>query len=253
MNLEELDPEVRALVERVSARLLEQGAKATLLTGSHARGEAGPNSDVDLFAVGDGPRQRVEVLDGRTVSVHWFTPEEARQRLSSPLKGYLAAHGWGDAILVDDPVGVGAELQDEARAWSWDRIAAEADAVAADELVARAEYVRKLVDALEAGFELDAAALTADTALHLGHLAAIRRRVTSESENGLWEAIADAAPPDWAQALRQALRVDGEDVADAAKAAIRLFEAIAADVAPLLEEQQQAIVDHALAAIQRAR
>jgi hypothetical protein len=242
-----------AVVKRVSDRLLEQGAKATLLTGSHARGRAKETSDVDLFAVGDGPSQRVEVVDGRTVSVHWFTAEAARQRLTSPQSAFIAAKGWGDAIIVDDPIGVARELQEEARAWTWDKLAAEADAFAVDDLVELAEWARKLADALEARRDLDAAAFTADLALRLGRLVAIRRRVTSESENGLWPAIVEAAPPEWGRALRQALRAEDEDLRTAAAGALTLFEHLVGDVSDLLDEQQRPIVDHAVSVSKRWR
>lgn len=251
MRLADVDADVRAIADRMSRRLLTQGAKATLLTGSHARGRARADSDIDLFAVGDGPRERVEVVDGRTVSVHWFTSEEARQRLSSPETAYIAAFGWGDALIIADPLGVAKELQDEARTWTWDKMSAEADAFIVNELVGWAEYIRKLVDALASNRELDATALTAESALRLGRLVAIRSRVTSQSENGLWPAIVDAAPSDWAQALECALRSEGQDLRTAALGALRLYENIAKDVNELLDENERATVAQALAAVRR--
>jgi len=244
----ELDPEIRETIEQVSARLLEQGAKATLLTGSHARGEARPESDIDVFAVGDGPREHIEIVDGRAISVHWFAPEQARQRIQSPPHAIVSVAGWADAVVVDDPVGVGAELQREARAWSWERIEAEADAFAVDELVGWAEWVHKLIAALQSERMLDAAAITNDTALRLGRVVAIRCRVSARSENGLWEAIVKTAPLDCGEALREALRGDDEDLRTAARGAFRLFQCVARDVAELLDERESAIVDHARSA-----
>jgi predicted nucleotidyltransferase len=75
MDLEELDPEVRRIASSLSKRLLDQGAKAVLLTGSQVRGRARPDSDIDVFVVGDGPEAAHEVVDGRIVSTHWSCPE----------------------------------------------------------------------------------------------------------------------------------------------------------------------------------
>jgi predicted nucleotidyltransferase len=243
-----VEPDVRALTERVSRRLLEQGARATLLTGSHARGQARDDSDIDVFAVGDGPRERVEVIDGRTVSVHWYTPEEARQRITSPGTAIVSVCGWRDAVVIDDPVGVGAELQREAREWSWDRVASEADAYVADVLVGRAEWVHKLVSALRDERRLDAAAVAAETAIAVGRMIAINVRLVAQSENGLWPAIVDAAPPEWGEPLAQALRGGDEDLETAARAALLLYGRVARDLRDLFDENEWAIVEHALGA-----
>ena len=244
-GLDDVDAEVVRIVRRVSATLLEQGAKATLLTGSHARGRARPDSDIDLFAIGDGPRERFEVIDGRLASVHWWTPETARQRMQTPATAFVAALGWRDAIIVDDPLGVGEELRREAHEWSWDKISGEADAWVCDELVGWAEYVIKLVAARESGRALDAGALRAETVVKLAQLLAVRLRIETQSENGLWETLAERGGPEIRKPLEAALA--GER--DAAFAGtIRLFELLAEDVRDLLDDAQRAVVEHAFAA-----
>jgi hypothetical protein len=80
---------------------------------------------------------------------------------------------------------------------------------------------------------------------------AIRRRVTSRSENRLRAAIAAQAPPEWANALRRALRTGGEDPASAAGGALRLFALITDDVDDLLDEEQRDVIAHARAATAR--
>jgi predicted nucleotidyltransferase len=242
-TLADVDPDVSRIVERVTATLLEQGAKATLLTGSHARGRARPDSDIDLFAVGDGPRERFEMIDGRLVSVHWWTPEDARQRMHTPATAFVSVSGWRDAVVVADPFGVAEELRREAREWNWDKIAGEADAWVCDQLVGWAEYVVKLVAAREAGRDLDAAALRAESAVKLAQLLAVRLRIETQSENGLWETIAEAGGDDYRAALAGSLVGDNDA---GLEAAVRLFELLVDDVRPLLDDAQRAVVDHAL-------
>src|SRR5919106_3156842 len=43
------------VLEPIVRELVAEGAAAVVLAGSHARGEAGELSDVDLYAIGNGP------------------------------------------------------------------------------------------------------------------------------------------------------------------------------------------------------
>jgi predicted nucleotidyltransferase len=239
-----VEAEIRALAEAFSRRLVAQGAKATVLTGSHARGDARPDSDVDLIAVGEGPEGWMELIDGRLVAVYWWTPDEVRRRLMDPEQALLTVRAWRDGVVLEDPTGVGAELQREAGEWTWDKINREADAWVADKLVVWAEYLPKLAAALEAKRLLDAAAIRAELTLRLAELFAVRHRLTEESENGFWETVADAGGPEWRTALARALDSD-------AAAVFELFELLTRHVEPLLDERQRAVVDYALAAASR--
>jgi predicted nucleotidyltransferase len=242
-----VEPDVRALAENVGQRLVEQGAKATLLTGSHARGQARPDSDVDLFAVGDGPEGWMEVVDERLVAVYWWTAEEIRRRLMDPESAVLTVRALRDAVVLQDPTGIGAELQREAREWTWDKIEREADAWVADKLVLWSEYLPKLAGALEADRRMDAAAVRSQLTVRLAEILAVHRRLTEESENGFWETVADAGGPEWRAALERALAPNGDEAA-AASGAAELFRLLAEDVDALLDERQRAVVEYALAA-----
>ena len=246
-----MDAAVKAMIEKLSRDLVAQGAKATLITGSHARGRATPHSDVDVFVVGEGPHEWFETRGDRVVSIHWWTPEQARQRMSNPATAFVAALGWRDAVIVDDPTGIGAELQREAREWSWEKLDREADSWVAEQLTGWAEYVQKLGAALESGRELDAAALRAQLAVRLCEVLAVHRRLTSESENGLWETIADAGGPEWRAALESAFGVKEGDPNDAAAGAVRMFALLVEDADRLLHDRQRAVVKHVLAAAER--
>jgi hypothetical protein len=248
----DMQPDVETAVREVADRLLEQGAKAVVVVGSHARGSARPTSDIDLFAVGDGPRERFERVRDHVVSVHWWTPEAARQRMQSPPNAVVAVRAWRDAIVIEDPHGIASELRREAQAWSWDRLAAEADAWAVDELVGWAEYVRKLVASLEDGRELDACAFRAETALKLGAILAVERRLVEESENGLWESIAEAGGPEWRRALESALGRAGDDVETSARAAVELYALLAEGIRDRLDEREREIVEAALGVARRS-
>lgn len=63
--------------------------------------------------------------------------------------------------------------------------------------------------------------------------------------------MAEAGGDKWRAALERALGGEvGE--ADAASGAVELFELLADDVTPLLDDRQESVVDHALASRSRA-
>ena len=244
--LADADHDVRRIVQAASRELLDQGAKATLLTGSQAQGRAGPHSDIDIFAIGEGPTERLELRESRLVGLYWFTPEEIRQRMYRPGSALVAVFGLRRAVPVDDPSGIAAELKREAEEWSWDNIASQADDWVCDQLVGWVEYVQKLATSLERGRELDACALRAETALRMGQVLAVHRRVNAESENGLWETIAEAGGRAWRDAQERAFAVDGEDVRTSSSAALALFAFLAEEVEELFDDRQRDVVRHAL-------
>ena len=245
-----MDPEIRQVVKEFSSRLVAQGAKATLLTGSHARGQARPDSDVDIFAVGDGPSGWMEIVGGRLVAVYWWNPEEIRRRMLNPESALLAVRAWREGVLVDDPTGVGAELQREAHEWTWEKIEREADAWVADKLVVWSEYVQKMASALDAGRRLDAAATRAQLTTQLAELFAVRRRLMEQSENGFWESVAEAGGPEWRGAIERAL-LDGDDT-EAAAGAVGMFTLLVDDAHELLDARQRDVIEHALDAARSA-
>jgi hypothetical protein len=101
----------------VADRLAAEGAEAVVLVDSHARGDAGPESDVDVLAV--GPRTyacRLEHRGGLPVSVTSRPSEAYRMELVDPGSVCAAVPGWRGAIVLYDPAGTAAALIEDARA-----------------------------------------------------------------------------------------------------------------------------------------
>jgi hypothetical protein len=157
----------------------------------------------------------------------------------------IAVFAWRDAKVVVDPLGVGAELKAFADAWTWDDLTNDADAWVVDRLVGLSEYVSKLERALAEERRLDAAAIRSQLALGLADVAAVVNRITSSSENGLWETIADSGGEECRELLEQALAVGDEDLNVSARAAVALFRWLAHAADPLFQPAQREIVLHA--------
>jgi hypothetical protein len=230
---------VRALAEKLAASLAEQGALAVAIVGSHARGEAGPDSDLDLAVVGEGPHYRLEAHGGVLVSFGWAPEAEQRRRLYDP--AWISTHvpGWREADAVLDPNGVAASIQEEARAWTWDGVEPACDRWAAEQLTGLAEEVLKLRASPR---ETSASVQRSVLALRLAKIVAVRRRILYDSENRLWDEVSAAMGAEWTAAQRAALGLDGATWESSCHAALHLYALATAELAPTLDRDQQAVV-----------
>lgn len=234
---------MRALAEKLAASLAERGAAAVAIVGSHARGDAGPDSDLDLAVVGDGPHYRLEAHEGVLVSVGWAPEAEQRRRLYDP--AWLCTHvpGWREAEPVFDPHGVAASIHAQARAWTWQAVEGDYDLWTAQELTGLAEEVLKLRTALRTGAETTASVQRSLLALRLAKIVAVRRRILYGSENRLWDEVSAAMGAEWESAQRHALGLDEATWETSCRAALDLYALAAAEIAPLLDDDQRVVVD----------
>ena len=233
---------MRDLAERLVPELVERGALAVALTGSHARGEATEASDLDLIVVGDGPAYMLEVREGVLVAQAWASEQEHRARLAHPGQVGSAVPGWSEAVILHDSDGVAARLQREAVGWTWEPHAEECDAWVADEVTGLAEEVHKLAAALQAGTTLTAAVQRDLLALRLAPILAVRLRLLYGSENLLWDRIGELMGADWRAAQAAAFSTGGESFEDSCAAALQLYRMAEERAAPLLDDRQAAVV-----------
>lgn len=240
-------PSERALeVARIETdELVEQGAEAVFLTGSHARGDANEHSDLDLRVVGDGPSKVLKRHDEFLVAISGMTREEHREKFADPSEVGSVVPGWKSAVILYDPDGVAAALQEEAKGWTWDRVAEKADEWVAREITEYAEEIHTLIGNLEDGQLTAASAERSQVAMHLAHVLSVHKRIAYESENDLWELVAEAMGGRYGELQSEALAEDAVELADSTGAAKQLFAIAAAEVRSLLDERQRAVVQHA--------
>lgn len=234
---------VLRLARRIAGELARDGAAAVVLTGSHATGDAGPESDVDIVAIGAGD-DRLFRRGRHLVSESWKTRAAALSSLCVPARVGASVPGWRDAIILHDPDGIAANLQRRARRFSWDEIAAACDDWVAGEITGWAEEVHKVAGALGRGDVSAASAWTAVLAVRIAPIMAVHRRIVYGSENRLWTMVSDAMGGEWARAQAAAFRGD-------ARAALRLYALAADDARALFDARQRAVVDHACALARR--
>ena len=235
-----------AVAERVARSLAERGARAVALVGSHSRGHADAESDLDFAVIGEGPHYRLETYDDWLISLGWATAEEQRQRLYEP--SYLGTHvpGWREALVLHDPEGLAASIQREALEWSWNLVEDRCSAWIAEGITGYAEEAQRLGASLRAGRKTTAAVQRSILTLRLPRTLALHLRILYGTENELWDLVADELGAPWRDAQSAALGLGGESLDASCRAALRLFALAATEVGQHLDDRQLAVVEHAL-------
>jgi hypothetical protein len=243
---ERLSEHVRSIALQITEELAESGARAVALVGSHTSGDAGPESDLDLLAV--GPESwNLQRRGGLLVSVSSKPFEEYREAFTLPQEVCAVVPGWRGAVILHDPEGLAAALVREAREWDWGPLERRCDAWVAEQVTGYAEEVHKLVAALRGGSTSTAAVQRSLLAVRLAPVLAVHRRVLYGSENRLWDLVSDAMGEEWRREQAVALGQGDETFEEACTAALRLYELASVEVAPLLDERQRDVVGYALA------
>jgi hypothetical protein len=245
------------LARAIAGELMrEPRALAVWLAGSHARGDAGPYSDLDLGVLaeeaGAGPGYRLSRRDGVLVSVSWGTAERTRASFDDPAVLGAAVPGWRNAVILADPDGVAAALRGVAASWRWtDSREAICNDWVAEQVTGYAEEVQKLLNARERGARPTEAVQRSVLALRLPWIMSVHRRLLYDSENGLWSMVAETIGEPWASTQACALGTSGERFEASSHAALRLYVLAASDARRLLDERQRAVVEPAVEAAKR--
>lgn len=236
------------IAKAVARDLVQHGASAVALLGSHARGDAGTQSDIDLYAFGDGPEYRLLRREPFLISVSWRTVEGELELMHSPREAGGIVPGWRDAVALHDPDEQISSLKQFARDWTWDVIDDDTlDRWVADDLAGYAEEVHKLVNALRTGDKLAVGAMTAVLAIRLAFPMAVHHRILYRSENQLWRLVCEVLGEQWTTAQWSAFGLDGDSTENSARSALRLFELACDEVRPLFNDEERAVIEHATA------
>ena len=241
-------PSARALevAKKEAKQLKDSGADAVFLTGSHARGDAHPESDLDVRAIGAGSSPPLKRHDEFLVSTSWTPRDDSEEAFKDPAGVGQSVPGWRGAVILEDPDGVAAKLKARAEEWDWDEIASKADEWVAEQVTDYAEEVHTLIGNLDQDQMTGAAAIRSQLALHLAQFLSVHHRLLYETENELWDEVAKVMGPDYAARQLFALGVEDATLEESCNAALGLFVIAAKETMHLLNATQQAVVEHAV-------
>jgi hypothetical protein len=231
----------------VARRLVSEGARAVILTGSWARGDAHRESDLDLRAVGEEKPKQLERHDAFLVSTAWQTEDQQRSSMKDPGEVGSIVPGWRSATILEDQDGVAARLKDEAERWTWEQIDEDkASGFVASQITTLAEETHSLYSNLDQDNMTGAAMQRSMVAVEVAPVMAVHHKLLYESEKKLWDLVGEKEGRDWAAAQEAALGQNGESFWDTCEAAFTLFSKAASATASHLSETQKEVVEHAL-------
>lgn len=240
-------PSERALevVKEETGALVAQGARAVILTGSHATGNANGYSDLDLRVIGDGPSKKLKRHAEFLVSISWMTLDEHEEGFKDPAEVGTVVPGWTSAVILHDPEGRAARLKERAEAWRWDEISDHCDSWVAQQITELAEEIHTILGNLEQDKLAAAAAERSQVAMGLARTLSVHKRIAYESENDLWDLVADAMGGRYGELQRKALAQNEIGLKESLGAVMQLFAVGADETQQLLAEEQHAVVARA--------
>ena len=200
----------------LAAEFDDESVEAIALTGSVARGQATPFSDIDLLRFTTEPpaepdeRYALYQREGRLISVSTATIDEKRRELTAPQTAIWAVPGLRQARILVDKCGALAALKAEADAFVWQPLQPAANAYASRQLAGYAEEVHKLLGALARSDELAMVYAVMGLVLGLSNILAVQQGLLLESENEYFRRVQVAAGPTsaWSRAFRLAAGFD---------------------------------------------
>lgn len=255
------DPnELDALLSELVAELAAPAVEAIGLLGSHARGEGGRYSDVDLNLFlshsPNDPRQRYRLLlrGGALVSLSAGTIDERRAALGRPERAIWDVPGLRQMRILLDRHGRLAMLQAEAVAFAWPPLQPAANAYASYQLMGYAEEVYKVVGALN---RLDRSAIAYATfglLRGMPDIVAVSHGLMIPSENQYLGLVQRAMGEHsaWTRAYRLAVGWEwtaGDPVLERGRAALQLYGETYRHVGANILPQDRTVIEAAQRAI----
>lgn len=193
---------------------VEPGIEAVALLGSHARGEAGPFSDIDLLrlvadeaAADDGTSH---LIAGRLVTVSTVGPAGVERWFTEPDAAINSVLALREARSIYDPTGRFRAIQERARSFVWgEALQEKANRQASRALVGWVEEVLKGLEGLrrvQQGEDATGRLLNARFGLSWGlvNVLRVQRGVLCYSDNAFLDAVTVAVGRDsrWSRLAR---------------------------------------------------
>ena len=230
----------------------EPDVQAIALMGSHARGDAGPFSDIDLmrfWSTNDLPETATHLIADHFVVVSNEGSQTAETWFTEPNKVVKSIRSVLDAQPLWDPKGLIATFQQRAASFRWDeQIQQRANEYASAEMVGWIEEAQKSLEGLRRNDV--GRLLNGKYGLSWGLLdvVCVQRGILIGSDNTIYDAVFSAMghASQWTQLSRQAFGIDALSLVDEVRAGLKLYVLTAQMLDATFKPQDRVMIQEAV-------
>jgi hypothetical protein len=205
-----------SFLKELVAALDNPNTVGVAMTGSHARGEGGQYSDVDIHQyvrqMPDNPAEiaYLRFMDGILVSVSLTSLDEAYANLRNPKKAVWAIPGLRQLRILLDKDGSIAILKETAEKTEWQPMQAAANAYASRTLSGSAEEIHKILAGLAQRNESKTLYAIWGLTYALANLLIVQRGLLIQTENVFIDLAQEAAgrTSEWTRQFRLSIGLD---------------------------------------------
>ncbi|GHO62444.1 hypothetical protein KSC_013360 [Ktedonobacter sp. SOSP1-52] len=237
--------------------------RALVLMGSHARGEAGPYSDIDLvrFTYKAEPSEPESFLyQEHLLVVSTVGPDEVERWFHEPQAATDTIAGVRCARALLDREGYFAQIQARAKVFVWDdAMQQQANRWASEMLVGNAEEARKGLEGLrrnDVGRLLNA---RFGMSWSMSRVMKVQRGILLSGDNAIYDEVAHAMDdqPEWVRLRRAAFGIEDErgqalTLHEQVQAGLQLYALTARLLSPILLPVHKLLIEHTVSLIQQA-
>lgn len=252
------DSFIQFLVERIdSSTVIGMG-----IVGSYARGQESLYSDVDVdifvSRLPEDPYDRYSLRywDQKLISLKYTLLDDERAALTDPRRAIWALPGLRGMKILLDKHGFLADLQRAAYEFDWAPLQSSANEFAAEEILANAEEVHKILNGLARRHESTVLYATWALVKNMLEAVAVQRGIMIISENRYFDLIQESVGRDskWTNAFRTAWGLDpvSSQYQSRGIAALRLYRLSAAMFEEWILEKHRDVINHTLQSIKDA-
>lgn len=216
------------LLENITVDLKrDPNTLSVVLIGSGSRGELDTYSDLDIHVIvrGERPPDQIFYQDNRLVNINFLDRANREAMFTDPwntLKNLAAAK---EAQILYDPDGWYTDLQQRAKAFTWQSVQHEADVAVSWVLAENAEMIHKILSGLSKRDLEKTLYATVELVQSLTDVSALANGVLCNSENHFWRAVHDAeTDPEWKNSYWTSLGFGSESVVTRAEATLQLYQ-----------------------------
>jgi predicted nucleotidyltransferase len=251
-------------LSKLVAELDNETVTAIILYGSYARGNAAPYSDVDLDRFVKEPPERIQqkrftYRDGLLVSIATRTISQERGAFTIPNRAIFVVPSIREARILLDKEGAFSELQQEARAWTWESLQVQADYYASNMLMLRTGQVHQILRALLLRDELALSKRTLKLFMALTSAVAVQRGMLVSSGNTYFQQVQDLVGLNsfWTHYHKFIAGIDVNTVQGTYNeargvATLRLYQETVRLLQPILQPVHRDIIEQAVLVIDNA-